>query len=348
MDDTGILMNSMDRYHSWSCFQYPSSVRLIALVSLLLIATACSSTADNGLSDSEYALGDAIPIEVAREAEGVKVFDVEEYDRARPLLKSEAEAGNPLAARYLGFLHLEGVNMEPALLRAAEAFHRGVMLGDAESQAQLAALYYQGVDVEANHQKTRHWFLLAAEQGHAQAQYALYNMLLQGLGGEIRPISALGWARLAKMQDYPGGNQAWENQSALISEDLADRIKAGVVDRRRPRYPRFDGEVVAALSERPQALMKAGRPNPARLQLRVGDKGIVQIFGVSEMESVVPSDGVMNPWLAYDVFEITTVIKQVEPQLRAHINTVRAYVMTEVAANDSKRLNVTTRAYRSN
>lgn len=328
----------------------PIRVRLshksILFVLILLSHAGCAPTGEPRESVASDPGGEAIPIEVARLADGVQAFDAEEYERARPLLQSEAAAGNPIAARYLGWMHLEGVAADRSLLQAGQAFHRGAVLGDAESQTRLAALYYQGLDFEANHQKARYWFRKAAGQGHAEAQYALYHMLLQGLGGEIRPGSALGWAWLAKTNGYTGGDQAWASRGMLVGDELADRIEATIDHDNLPQHPRFDTSTVNDLSNVPGTSDNGDQPDAAGLQLRVGDKGVVQIIGVREMDDVIPGDGVMNPWIAYDVVEITEVIKQISPQLHADIDLVKASVMTDVGTDGSKRLQINTRRYR--
>ena len=312
-----------------------------ATLLLVLLLGACAAPGPDTAADAETASANG---DAGRSA-GVRAFERGEYERARPLLAREAEGGNPLAARYLGRIHLEGIKVDRDRAAAGRAFHRGAVLGDAISQVRLAKLYYDGLDFETDHRKARYWFRRAAAQGNAEAQYALYNMLLQGLGGDIRVRPALAWAWLASENGQPGAQRAWGNRELLIDASTAAAIRSGHGPRRLPARPRFDDAAVAALRAAP-GTGGGATVEPVQLRLRLADEEEIRVVGVRDMEGVTPVDGVNHPWIAYSVVEITDVLQQVARGLEGEASMIEVRVMTEVARAGGEKLRVRTRAFR--
>ncbi len=102
-------------------------------------------------------------------AEALEYFDAEEYEKAFPLLKALAEAGNGEAAAYLGKCYEIGYATEIGMARALELYKAAADAGNASAQSNLAILYYNGTGVEKDMQKARELFELSAAQGNENA-----------------------------------------------------------------------------------------------------------------------------------------------------------------------------------
>jgi TPR repeat protein len=67
-------------------------------------------------------------------------------------------------------------------VEAARTFEQAALLGHAEAQYDLAAIYRDGVGIPKDAAKAAVWFTKAAEQGHAEAQFALGRRYSVGEG----------------------------------------------------------------------------------------------------------------------------------------------------------------------
>jgi TPR repeat protein len=82
-------------------------------------------------------------------------------------------------------------------------------LGDAETQFQLAGMYYKGAGVTQNYLESLKWLHEAAEQGHVGAYYKLGEVyrIGQGLRGNIQSVpedraESAKWYRKAAEQGH--------------------------------------------------------------------------------------------------------------------------------------------------
>lgn len=95
-------------------------------------------------------------------------------------------------------------------------------LGDAESQYNLAWMYYgesgerRIADFPQNYRMAEHWYREAAEQGYAPAQHNLGLMLIKGQG--TRQDVMEGWAWLMLAADH--GHDASRDLLAIMEEDF--------------------------------------------------------------------------------------------------------------------------------
>ena len=102
---------------------------------------------------------------------------------------SPALAQNAESQRFSHTLYLQPYSK---LRQAAE-------LGDAQSQYDLAYLYYKAgsdpliIGVTQSYKLAAQWYRKAAQQGHTSAQYNMAVLHLQGEGVERDPVEAYAW-----------------------------------------------------------------------------------------------------------------------------------------------------------
>ncbi|OUS17220.1 hypothetical protein A9Q88_05175 [Gammaproteobacteria bacterium 50_400_T64] len=74
--------------------------------------------------------------------------------------------------------------------------------GDAETQYQLAKMYYKGIDVKHNMERAFDWYLRAAEQDHELAQGQVGYMYFKGQGVGQSYSTALVWLERAALKGH--------------------------------------------------------------------------------------------------------------------------------------------------
>lgn len=124
--------------------------------------------------------------------EGDQAFASGDFERAYAEL-SPLAAENPLAAYYVGLMHLDalGIASNPQtgiywLRTAAQAGHTG-------AQLRLALAYEYGEGVTQDFRRAADWMLQAARGGNADAQYYLGQYYHDGKGVISDDIQAYEW-----------------------------------------------------------------------------------------------------------------------------------------------------------
>lgn len=102
--------------------------------------------------------------------QGVQAYAQQDYERARRMLASAAEAGNGRALFHLGRMHSRGHGVEPNQKRASRLFLQAAKAGFGRAQAVIAARYMDGTGVARDDIAAYRWLTAAARQGNRQAR----------------------------------------------------------------------------------------------------------------------------------------------------------------------------------
>lgn len=105
--------------------------------------------------------------------EGLRLFYLQKYDEAAPLLTRTAEAGDAKAQHFLALMYEHGNGVERDLERAAYWYGRTAKAGDKDAQLTYAMLRALGKGVEADIADACHWATRSFHQGNANAIQAL-------------------------------------------------------------------------------------------------------------------------------------------------------------------------------
>ena len=122
--------------------------------------------------------------------------------------------GKLLCAMMLGVAVLTacvgGAEQEKEMLTKAKG-------GDAESQYQLARIYFEGNGVDQSDKKGAYWVRRAADQGHMMAQGDLGMMYALGVMVRKDEVEAVKWLTLSEKSDY--------GPAIRFMKDLQDTMK---------------------------------------------------------------------------------------------------------------------------
>ncbi|CBL44040.1 hypothetical protein HDN1F_04570 [gamma proteobacterium HdN1] len=124
---------------------------------------------------------------------------------ANPLVASEPEAYNPLAAlgnasSTIDASESSASEVLASVLGAADTAKNSTALPtSAEEQVKLAMEYWHA-EGDENLRKARELFALAAKQGNSTAQANLGSLLEHGEGGPADPVEAIYWYKQAALQ----------------------------------------------------------------------------------------------------------------------------------------------------
>lgn len=104
---------------------------------------------------------------------GHQAFEEKDYEKALPLLRQAAEAGNADAMVDLGRMYNRGSGVEEDDTQAVSWFRKAAEKGHAGGQYWMGVMYRDGGGVTRDYTQAYEWFLKAADQGDANAQYAI-------------------------------------------------------------------------------------------------------------------------------------------------------------------------------
>lgn len=148
------------------------------------------------------------PIAEAGLESGVAAFQQEDYQTAYQELRPLAEAGDPKAQYYIGFMYYSGKGVSQDSVQAVKWVKPAAETGLADAQYLFALMTEAGL-VGPKGKKGAHkaeaikeaikWFTLASEQGHVNAQVKLADRYLQGEGVPHDPVLAYAWCGIAHL-----------------------------------------------------------------------------------------------------------------------------------------------------
>jgi len=160
--------------------------------------------------------------------EATEAIEKGDYDHARHLVQSLAEAGNDMAQFLLAMTYREDYGMVRAWCEKAAA------QGNVQAQTVLGLLYYQGKGVKQDYTKAREWWKKAAAQGEAHASRHLGFLYYQGDGVEQDFAMARAWWEKAVAQG--------DDVALVLLGSLYEQGKGGVGDLAKARalYKKYE------------------------------------------------------------------------------------------------------------
>lgn len=154
---------------------------------------------------------------------------VPRFDRAAPLIRRAADAGDAVAMATWAEYHLLGLGIPRSTERHIEWLRKAAAAGSATAAARLKLYYGVGLWVTQDSAQEQQYLRRAAELGEAESQYELARALHDGdHDAAADPAGAIAWYRRAAAQDHV---------RALVK--LADLLRAGA-----PGAPRDDAEAL--------------------------------------------------------------------------------------------------------
>lgn len=132
--------------------------------------------------------------------EGVKFQRHKDYAKAATAFQRAAVRGNAEAQRRLGFMYYHGEGVAQDNKRAVILFERSAEAGDIESASNLAKMYEFGMGVEQDDTRAAAWYRKAAELGDAASQFSASVMYYKGQGVVRDRAEAAKWWNLSMMQ----------------------------------------------------------------------------------------------------------------------------------------------------
>lgn len=105
--------------------------------------------------------------------EGLRLFYLQKYDEAAPLLTRTAEAGDAKAQHFLAMMYENGNGIERDFAKAAYWYGRTAEQGDREAQLTYAMICALGKGVEADLAAACHWATRSYHQGNDKARQTL-------------------------------------------------------------------------------------------------------------------------------------------------------------------------------
>jgi len=143
-------------------------------------------------------------------ASGVAAFQKEDYQTAYQEFRPLAEAGDPKAQYYIGFMHYSGKGTGQNNAEAIKWVKPAAESGVADAQYLFAVMTEAGLSGPKDKKSARKmaannkteaikWFISAAEQGQVNAQVKLVDRYLQGEGVQRDLVQAYVWCGIAHL-----------------------------------------------------------------------------------------------------------------------------------------------------
>jgi len=123
---------------------------------------------------------------------------------------------------FFAFMHLTACTLGTEL---EKEFTAKANAGDAESQYQLARLFFDANGVDQSDKKGEFWLRKAAEQGHVQAQADMGGMYATGLIVRMNVVEADKWFILASMQGHGPGTRYMKDLEETMTPEQVEKAK---------------------------------------------------------------------------------------------------------------------------
>ena len=169
--------------------------------------------------------------------------------KARAWYAKAADAGDGLAASYLGTMLRNGEGGPKDLVAAREAFRKGAEAGNGDGMFGLARMTYVGEGGPKDLPEARQLYLQGAEAGNAMAMNNLALMLNSGEGGAKDVEGARSW--LQKAADA-GNQMAKDNLKVLFPTPAATQKKSSKEPAKRKQAGRKQAGKKPAAKRAPQ------------------------------------------------------------------------------------------------
>ncbi len=139
------------------------------------------------------------PAQAASLRSGLAAFNRGNFNAAAVILGPLAEAGNPRAQSYLGFMYETGRGVPQNYVMAAYWYHRAAEQGETSAQSRLGLLFDKGQGVAQDYIEAHKWLNLAAAHArpptrdtYARLRDAVASKMTRGEIGTAR-LLALQW-----------------------------------------------------------------------------------------------------------------------------------------------------------
>jgi TPR repeat protein len=109
-------------------------------------------------------------------ADGYAAYDAGDYDKAKSIFHSLADAGDANAMNAIGRLYDQGKGYSKNIHRACDWYERSAIAGYVSAQNNLAICYESGEGRTRDIEKAIFWLEKSAEQGRLQAQVNLVRL----------------------------------------------------------------------------------------------------------------------------------------------------------------------------
>jgi TPR repeat protein len=133
---------------------------------------------------------------------GIRFHEHKHYAKAAAAFEKSAVRGNAEAPRRLGFMYYQGEGVAQDNGRAVALFEQSAAAGDVISASNLAKMYEFGMGVEQDDARAAAWYEKAANMGDSMSQFNASIMYYKGQGVARDRAEAAKWWTLAMM---PGG-----------------------------------------------------------------------------------------------------------------------------------------------
>ena len=128
-------------------------------------------------------------------AEGDKLYDNKEYEKAIELYKKAAALGHIGVLNRLGGMYQYGEGVEQSDTEAVKWYRKGAEAGNDYAMCNLGLMYDNGQGVEQSDTEAVKWYRKGAEAGNARAMNILGVMYANGQGVEQSDAEAVKWYR---------------------------------------------------------------------------------------------------------------------------------------------------------
>ena len=131
---------------------------------------------------------------------GICYYKNNNFDKAFPIIKTEAQKGNSEAQFLVAKMYELGKGIKLDLKRAVYWYGKGAIQGNSKAQNNLANLYADGKGVKKDLHKAVELYLQSAKQGNSIAQNNLGLMYRKGEGTRQDYSKSLYWNKKAAEQ----------------------------------------------------------------------------------------------------------------------------------------------------
>ncbi|WP_135074918.1 tetratricopeptide repeat protein [Terasakiella sp. SH-1] len=105
--------------------------------------------------------------------DGYKAYDAGDYEKAKAIIPSLAEQGDPIAMNAMGKWHHEGIIVEKSRKKACDWLEKAAKAGYVPSQYNFANCFHELGGRKENIKEHLNWLTKAGEQSHLRAQLRL-------------------------------------------------------------------------------------------------------------------------------------------------------------------------------
>ena len=158
--------------------------------------------------------------------DGIGFHEHKSYAKAAAAFRKAAMRGNAEAQRRLGFMYYHGEGVAQDNGRAVALFEQSAAAGDIISASNLAKMYEFGMGVAQDDARAASWYEKAANMGDPMSQFNASIMYYKGQGVPRDRAEAAKWWTLAMMKGGPFAETVRRSvesaEAKLTPEEIAE------------------------------------------------------------------------------------------------------------------------------